>query len=170
MRIWSHFTRCLMMGEKKSYYYTSLKASAISPATVSVYIVCSFTSVMISSILLKNELTTFILWILLISSSPLLSLLFPPLVLSLVLSPFRINSEQRYDIEISLHLHKEKMKWIYALWIFQLILPSPFYIHIYMVMVSDIKLSVAEVHGCTWPTFFTVNLPNLGWQEKNKNK
>jgi hypothetical protein len=39
-----------------------------------------------------------------------------------------------------------------------------------MVMVSDIKLSVAEVHGCTWPTFFTVNLPNLGWQEKNKNK
>ena len=39
-----------------------------------------------------------------------------------------------------------------------------------MVMVSDIKLSVAEVHGCTWPTFFTVNLPNLGLQEEeNKN-
>lgn len=39
-----------------------------------------------------------------------------------------------------------------------------------MVMVSDIKLSVAEVHGCTWLTFFTVNLSNLGLQVEKKNK
>ena len=35
--------------------------------------------------------------------------------------------------------------YIYTLRIFQLILPSSFY----MLMVSDVKLSVAEVHGCT---------------------
>ena len=35
--------------------------------------------------------------------------------------------------------------YIYTLRILQLTLPSPFY----MVMVSDVELSVAEVHGCT---------------------
>ena len=35
--------------------------------------------------------------------------------------------------------------YIDTLRILQLILPSPFY----MLMVSDVKLSVAEVHGCT---------------------